>query len=105
RLDVLVNNAALQPLVRLTDMTAAQWREVIGTNLHATFLCSQAAADHMIEQRTNGSIIHIASIEAIQPAPQHAHYSASKAAIVMHARSAALELGPHGIRVNAVTPG
>lgn len=52
-----------------------------------------------------GSITHIASIEAAHPAPGHAHYSASKAAVVMHARSAALEYGPYGIRVNTVSPG
>lgn len=48
---------------------------------------------------------HIASIEASAPAALHAHYSASKAAVVMHARSAALEYGPYGIRVNTVSPG
>ena len=52
-----------------------------------------------------GSITHIASIEATHPAPLHAHYSASKAAVVAHARSAALEYGPYGIRVNTVSPG
>ncbi|WP_314416246.1 SDR family NAD(P)-dependent oxidoreductase [Streptomyces kroppenstedtii] len=51
------------------------------------------------------SITHIASVEATHPAPHHAHYSASKAAVVMHARSAALEYGPYGIRVNTVSPG
>ena len=48
---------------------------------------------------------HIASIEASAPGPLHAHYAASKAAVVMHARSAALEYGPYGIRVNTVSPG
>lgn len=105
RLDVLVNNAGLQPVVGLTAMSEAEWREVIDTNVHATFLCSQAAAARMIEEGHGGSIIHIASIEGTQPAFLHAHYCASKAAILMHARSAALELGPYGIRVNCVSPG
>jgi glucose 1-dehydrogenase len=105
RLDVLVNNAALQPLAPLAEMTAAQWREVVDTNIGATFGCSQAATSRMISQDWGGSIIHIASIEASQPAPLHAHYCASKAAIRMHARCAALELGPFGIRVNTVSPG
>jgi NAD(P)-dependent dehydrogenase (short-subunit alcohol dehydrogenase family) len=105
RLDVLVNNAGVQPLQPLTSMTLAQWSDVVDTNLKATFLCSKAAADRMIEQGSGGTIIHIASIEASQPACLHAHYCASKAAIVMHARSAALELGQHGIRVNSVSPG
>jgi NAD(P)-dependent dehydrogenase (short-subunit alcohol dehydrogenase family) len=105
RLDVLINNAAVQPLEPLTAMTLAQWSHVLDTNLQATFLCSRAATARMIEQANGGSIIHIGSIEASQPAPLHAHYCASKAAIVMHARSAALELGPYGIRVNSVSPG
>jgi glucose 1-dehydrogenase len=105
RLDVLVNNAGVQPLVELTAMTESEWREVVDTNVHATFLCSHAAAARMIEQNRAGSIIHIASIEASQPAFLHAHYCTSKAAILMHARSAALELGQFGIRVNCVSPG
>jgi len=49
--------------------------------------------------------VNIASIEGLQPAAGHSHYAASKAAVIMHTRAAALELGPHGIRVNAVAPG
>jgi NAD(P)-dependent dehydrogenase (short-subunit alcohol dehydrogenase family) len=105
RLDILVNNAAVQPLQALKSMTLAQWSHVIDTNLQTTFLCSAAATDRMISQGEGGSIIHIASISASQPAALHAHYCASKAAIVMHARSAALEFGPYGIRVNSVSPG
>ena len=105
RLDVLVNNAGLQPLAELTAMGASQWQQVMEANADTTFLCSQAASARMIEQNNGGSIIHIASIEASQPAFLHAHYCASKAAVLMHARSAALELGPFGIRVNCVSPG
>jgi 3-oxoacyl-[acyl-carrier protein] reductase len=83
-------------------MTAVQWRAVVDTNLTGVFACTQAAAEVM---GPGGSVTHIASIEASHPAPGHAHYSASKAAVVMHARSAALEYGPHGIRVNTVSPG
>ena len=101
-LTALVNNAGVQPTRPLPGMTAAQWREVVDTNLTGVFACTQAAAELM---RPGGSVTHIASIEASHPAPEHAHYSASKAAIVMHARSAALEYGPHGIRVNTVSPG
>ncbi|MEU0408142.1 SDR family oxidoreductase [Streptomyces griseorubiginosus] len=101
-LTALVNNAGVQPTRPLPGMTAAQWREVVDTNLTSVFACTQAAVEIM---RPGGSVTHIASIEASHPAPEHAHYSASKAAIVMHARSAALEYGPHGIRVNTVSPG
>ncbi|MFJ4202224.1 SDR family NAD(P)-dependent oxidoreductase [Streptomyces sviceus] len=101
-LTALVNNAGVQPTQPLPGMTAAQWRTVVDTNLGSVFACTQAAAELM---RPGGSVTHIASVEAGHPAPEHAHYSASKAAIVAHARAAALEYGPHGIRVNTVSPG
>ncbi|WP_405746658.1 SDR family NAD(P)-dependent oxidoreductase [Streptomyces canus] len=101
-LTALVNNAGVQPTQPLPGMTAADWRAVVETNLTGVFACTQAAAEVM---GPGGCVTHIASIEARHPAPEHAHYSASKAAIVMHARSAALEYGPRGIRVNTVSPG
>lgn len=103
-LTALVNNAGVQPLQELSSMTADDWRAVVDTNLLSTFACTQAVAP-VLRAAGGGSVTHIASIEAVQPAPMHAHYSASKSAIVMHARSAALEYGPDGIRVNAVSPG
>lgn len=102
RLTALVNNAGVQPVQPLPGMTAADWRAVVETNLTGVFACTQAAAEVM---GPGGCVTHIASIEARHPAPEHAHYSASKAAIVTHARSAALEYGPRGIRVNTVSPG
>ncbi|MEV7387544.1 SDR family oxidoreductase [Streptomyces sp. NPDC091215] len=105
RLTALVNNAAVQPVQPLPGMTAADWRMVVDTNLTSVFACTQAAAELMRTQPDGGTITHIASIEATHPAPGHAHYSASKAAVVMHARAAALEFGPSGIRVNTVSPG
>ncbi|MEV7885072.1 SDR family NAD(P)-dependent oxidoreductase [Streptomyces sp. NPDC002817] len=102
-LTALVNNAGVQPVRELPGMTAAEWREVVDTNLTSAFACTQAAAEVM--EHGGGSVTHIASIEAHGPAAGHAHYCASKAALVMHARSAALEYGPRGIRVNSVSPG
>lgn len=104
RLDALVNNAGVQPLRELPGMTATEWRAVVDTNLTGVFACTQAAAAVMRAQDGGGTVTHIASIEARAPAPAHAHYSASKAAVVMHARSAALEYGPWGVRVNSVSP-
>ncbi|MEU1188010.1 SDR family oxidoreductase [Streptomyces sp. NPDC005859] len=103
RLDALVNNAGVQPVRALPGMTAADWRAVVDTNLTSVFACTQAAAEVMRER--GGSITHIASVEAGAPAPGHAHYAASKAAVVMHARAAAQEYGVSGIRVNTVSPG
>ncbi|MEU0003857.1 glucose 1-dehydrogenase [Streptomyces sp. NPDC006314] len=104
RLTALVNNAAVQPVQPLPGMTAAEWRTVVDTNLTSVFACTQAAAGHL-RAHGGGTITHIASIEAGHPAPGHAHYGAAKAAVVMHARAAALEYGPAGIRVNTVSPG
>ncbi|HET6289667.1 MAG TPA: SDR family NAD(P)-dependent oxidoreductase, partial [Amycolatopsis sp.] len=101
RLDTLVNNAGVQPVEPLPGMSAESWRAVLDANLTSAFSCTQAAAELM----NGGSVVHIASIEAAQPAPGHAHYSSAKAALVMHARAAALEYGSRGIRVNAVSPG
>jgi 3-oxoacyl-[acyl-carrier protein] reductase len=101
RLDAVVNNAGVQPVEPLPDMTTSQWQSVVDTNLTGPFAVTQAAARHL---PAGGSITHIASIEGTHPAPGHAHYSASKAALIMHARAAALEYGPR-IRVNTVSPG
>lgn len=100
RLDAVVNNAGVQPVEPLPDMTVAQWQSVVDTNLTAPFAVTQAAARCSVS-----SITHIASIEGTHPAPGHAHYAASKAALIMHARAAASEYGPRGIRVNTVSPG
>ncbi|GAB1510402.1 SDR family NAD(P)-dependent oxidoreductase [Actinophytocola sp. KF-1] len=102
RLDALVNNAGVQPVEDLAGMSAERWRAVLETNVDSVFACTQAAAEVMAD---GGSVTHVASIEATQPAPGHAHYSSAKAAVVMHARAAALEYGARGIRVNAVSPG
>ncbi|MER6618728.1 glucose 1-dehydrogenase [Streptomyces sp. NPDC000931] len=103
RLTALVNNAGVQPVQELAGMTAAEWRAVVDTNLTTVFACTQAAAELMRD--AGGTITHIASVEARVPAPGHAHYTASKAAVVMHARAAAQEYGPWGVRVNTVSPG
>lgn len=103
RLDALVNNAGIQPVRPLAEMSDADWHTMLDTDLTSAFRCTQAAARVMRER--GGSIVHIASIEAGRPAPGHAHYSTAKAALVMHARAAALEYGADGIRVNAVSPG
>ncbi|KOG53458.1 short-chain dehydrogenase [Streptomyces griseoflavus] len=104
RLTALVNNAGVQPDQDLAGMTVDDWRAVNDPNVLSVFACTQAAAEVM-RDGDGGSVTHIASIQAHRPAPAHAHYCASKAAVVMHARSAALEYGPDGIRVNSVSPG
>jgi 3-oxoacyl-[acyl-carrier protein] reductase len=102
RLDAWISNAGVQPVAALTEMGVDELRDVVDGNLTATFLATRAAAARMT---AGGAIVNVASIEAIQPAFGHGHYSAAKAAVVAHTRAAALELGPAGIRVNAVAPG
>jgi NAD(P)-dependent dehydrogenase (short-subunit alcohol dehydrogenase family) len=106
RLDVLVNNAGQYDLLSpLIETSATEWDQIINANLRSTFLCTQAGARQMIAQGIGGAIINIASIEGIAPMPAHSHYDAAKAGVIMLTRSSAQELGPHGIRVNAISPG
>lgn len=103
RLDAVVASAGVQPTAELAGMTAGDWRRVLDTNATGTFVTVQAAAAVM--QGRGGSITLVASVEGSRPARSHAHYASSKAAVIMLARSAALEYGADGIRVNTVSPG
>jgi NAD(P)-dependent dehydrogenase (short-subunit alcohol dehydrogenase family) len=105
RIDGLVNNAAIQPLAPLAELGDDDWSAMIDTDLTAVHRLTRAVAGAMIDAGRGGSIVHIASIEATQPAPAHEHYGVAKAGVVMHARAAASAYGRHGIRVNAVSPG
>jgi NAD(P)-dependent dehydrogenase (short-subunit alcohol dehydrogenase family) len=103
--DILVNNAGIYPLGTILDMPVGDWNAVVAANLTSTHLMTQAFARHVREAGGTGAIVNIASIEAANVAPAHSHYAAAKAGVVMYTRSAARELGAHGIRVNAVSPG
>ncbi|MEL7029330.1 MAG: SDR family oxidoreductase [Pseudomonadota bacterium] len=102
---VLVNCAALQPVHPLTEMSFEDWTTVSRANLDGMFLATQTAARRAIDRGAACAIVNIASVEAFAPAVGHAHYCASKAAMVMFTKSAAVEFGAHGVRVNAVAPG
>ena len=104
RLDILVNNAGIYPLSPLLELAESEWDAVIDANLKSVHLMTRAAGRRMCEQGA-GSVVNIASVEGLVPAPNHAHYTAAKAGVIMHTRAAALELGPSGVRVNAVAPG
>jgi glucose 1-dehydrogenase/3-oxoacyl-[acyl-carrier protein] reductase len=104
RLDILVNNAGMFPNQSLLEMTRDEWRGMFQSVVETTMLCTQASAGEM-KLLGGGAIVNIASIGAIHPAPDHSHYNSAKAAVVMFTRSAALELGACGIRVNCVSPG
>jgi 3-oxoacyl-[acyl-carrier protein] reductase len=101
-LHVAFANAGIGSLGRTTDGEAADWRQVIDVNLLGSMLTVKHAARRMPE---GGSIIITASLNAVQPAAAMGAYCCSKAALAMLAQVAALELGPCGIRVNAIGPG
>lgn len=103
--DILVNNAGIYPLGTILDMSHDDWHRVVAANLDAVHLATQAFARARRDRSAGGAIVNIASIEAHNVAPAHSHYAAAKAGVVMYTRSAARELGPLGIRVNAVSPG
>lgn len=100
--DVLVNNAGVQPVASLPDIPDGQWEAVLAANLSGAGRCVQESARVM---GPGASIVNVASIEGLQPQAGHAHYGASKAGLLALTRAAAHELGPRGIRVNAVAPG
>ena len=103
-LDILVNNAGIQTWKPLLDVTEAEWDAVMATNLKGCFLCTQAAARYM-KDHGGGSIVNIGSGCNKIAFPNLVAYTASKGGIEMFTKVAAVELGPHAIRVNCVAPG
>lgn len=103
--DILVNNAGRQPVQMLGDTTEADFNAILAANVTGPFLLIRKFAERLREAGKPGSVVNIVSIEGHNPAPGHAHYASSKAALLMFTKAAALELGPHGIRVNSVSPG
>jgi len=103
--DILVNNAGIYPLGSILDVAPTEWQAVVAANLTSVHLVTQAVSRGLRDAGRGGAIVNIASIEASNVAPAHSHYAAAKAGVVMYTKSAARELGPLGIRVNAVSPG
>ena len=104
-LDIVVNNAGIGYIMKpLTDLSIEEWDVVLDVNLRGPFLFSKHAAKQFMLQGEGGRIINIASQAAKSPAPLLIHYTSSKHGMVGLTRTAAAELGQHGITVNAVCP-
>lgn len=105
RLDVLVNSAGIREITPVLDLDPTVWHRVIGVNLDGTFHVSQVFARAARAAGTPASIVNIASAVGLMGALNRAAYVASKHAVVGLTRAMAMDLGRHGIRVNAVAPG
>ena len=101
---LLVNNAGIGEYGLFTDLSFERWNELIGTNLTGAFNCCKAAIPAMVHEKS-GCIINIASMWGEVGASCEAAYSVTKAGIIGMTKALAKELGPSGIRVNAVSPG
>jgi 3-oxoacyl-[acyl-carrier protein] reductase len=104
RIDVLVNNAGLGGAASVLDMTDEQWFRVLDVTLTGTFRCTRAALRQMVAQGQGGAVVNNASVLGWRAQPGQAHYAAAKAGVMALTRCAALDVAPHGIRVNAVAP-
>ncbi|WP_092893245.1 SDR family NAD(P)-dependent oxidoreductase [Halopelagius inordinatus] len=103
--DVMVNNAGIYTKSRFRDVTPAEFDELYGVNARGAFFGTQYAAEDMISRGVEGVVLNTTSDTQGRASWDHSHYAATKGAVRMVTRSAALELAPEGVRVNAVAPG
>ncbi|MBM7508945.1 3-oxoacyl-[acyl-carrier protein] reductase [Nocardioides salarius] len=102
--DVMINNAGLGGTASVLEMTDEQWSRVLDITLTGTFRCVRAAGQRMAAAGTRGVIVNNASVIGWRAQEGQAHYAAAKAGVMALTRCSAIDLAPHGIRVNAVSP-
>lgn len=108
RVDILVNNAGTLvggDRVPVAELEVDLWDAVQRVNIRGTFLCSRAAARHMLERGGGGRIINVSSVAGKRGSARYSAYNASKFAVIGFTQALAAELGPAGVTVNAVCPG
>jgi len=103
--DVLVGFHGYVPTTHVRDVSVEEWDRTFAVNVRGTMLCCQAVARQLIERDARGSLVNVSSGASTSARAGGAHYCGSKAAVNMLTEVLAIELGPHGIRVNAVAPG
>lgn len=103
-IDCLINNAGISSFSLFTDLTLEEWNRFLSVNLTGAFLYSKAVIPSMVSRKC-GSIINISSMWGIVGSSCEVHYSTTKAALIGMTKALAKELGPSGIRVNAIAPG
>ena len=101
-IDIVINNAGVVSHAMIEDLALDEWRRVIDTNLTGAYLVTQAALPHM---DSGGAIVNVTSAVAMRGMPARTHYISSKAGVIGFTRALCKEVGPRGIRVNAVAPG
>jgi SDR family mycofactocin-dependent oxidoreductase len=103
-LDIIVANAGISTWSKFWEMPEDQWQTMIDINLSGVWRTFKAGTPVLLEQGRGGSLVAISSVAGLKALPGQAHYSAAKHGVVGLVRSAAIELGPHQIRVNSVHP-
>ncbi|HVY58770.1 MAG TPA: SDR family oxidoreductase [Xanthobacteraceae bacterium] len=104
RIDILVNNAAISDNKHILDITKEQWDQVLAVTLTGPFLMSRAVARQMVAQKSGGRIVNVGSTSGFYGRSRAIAYTAAKGGVANLTRSMAVQLAPHGIRVNGVVP-